>query len=129
MKDHVETITDLLMGAAFADKRLEGDEVSKIRDLLCKLLGTTSIPENLADRMKGFNPAKFDAGAAATQLRTDLGEDAAQVIDMIAAVHDADEEFDMGEDAYIRKVGSGLGLSDEQLKAHTIQLEVDGSLG
>lgn len=128
MKDHVETITDLLMGAAFADKRLEGDEVSKIRDLLCKLLGTTSIPDNLVQRMKGFNPAKFDATAAATRIKADLGDDAAQIIDMIAAVHEADEEFDMAEDAYVRKVGAGLGLSDEQLKAHTVEIEVDGSL-
>src|SRR5690606_34622928 len=68
MKEHVETITNLLLGAAYADKRLEGDEVAAIEALLCKLMGTEELPAAQADQMRAFSPAAFDAAAAAASL-------------------------------------------------------------
>ena len=58
MKEHVDTITDLLLGAAYSDKRLEGDEIASISQLLCKLLGTSTLPDAQTQRIGAFNPAK-----------------------------------------------------------------------
>jgi uncharacterized tellurite resistance protein B-like protein len=124
MKEHIETITDLLLGAAYADKRLEGNEIETIRGLLCKLLGVESLPASQADQIANFRPAKFDAENAGASLR-DLGDDRRKVLEMIAAVHDADDEFDFDEDRYLQSVGRGLGLKPEQYADLTAQMQVD----
>ena len=48
MKQHIETITRLLLGAAYADKRLEGAEISRIEAILRQVLGGEPPPELLA---------------------------------------------------------------------------------
>ena len=43
MKQHIETITQLLLGAAYADKRLAGAEITRIRALLITLIGGVAV--------------------------------------------------------------------------------------
>lgn len=127
MKAKIETITNLLLGAAYADKRLEGNEIDKIRSLLLRLMGATELPGSTADQIASFNPAKFNAGEAAASLQ-DLEEpDRRKVLEMVAAVHDADDEIDLDEDAYLRTVAKGLAIPAGGL---TIAFEeLDGALG
>jgi uncharacterized tellurite resistance protein B-like protein len=132
MKEHIDTITDLLLGAAYADKRLEGDELSAISKMLCTVLQVNELPGAQKNRLSSFNPAKFDAKAAATSLHTLGDEDKRTVIELVASVHDADDELDFAEDEYLRKVAQGLGLSEDEIKDLTIELldddELDGLL-
>lgn len=127
MKGSIETITGLLLGAAYADKRLEGREIDQIRSLLLRLLGSEELPNSVADQIASFNPAMFDAPGAAASL-IDLEErDRTRILEMVAAVHDADDEVDLAEDEYLVVVAKGLGVSAAGL---TIQFqELDGSLG
>jgi hypothetical protein len=132
MKAHIDTITDLLLGAAYADKHLEGDELTSISTMLCKLLGTATLPAAQRDRIAAFNPAKFDVKAAAGRLKFESAENKRTVIELVASVSESDEEIDMAEDAYLRKVAAGLGLSDADIKDLTIEVledeELDGLL-
>ncbi len=132
MKEHIDTITDLLLGAAYADKRLEGDELRAITKMVCKLLNADELPEAQAAHLKAFNPAKFDVQAAGASLGS-LGEDdKIKVLDLVASVNESDEVIDFDEDAYLRKVAAALGLGDEALATHTIEIlsedDLDGML-
>lgn len=129
MKAHIDTITDLLLGAAYADKRLEGGELKSISAMLCKLLGTDTLPAAQNDRITGFNPAKFDVKAAAGRLRFESAENKRKVLELVASVSESDDEIDMAEDAYLRKVAAGLGLSDDDIKDLTIEVLEDDELG
>jgi len=132
MKAHVDTITDLLLGAAYADKQLQGGEIDAIRSMLVKLLGVKNLPQAQADRITAFNPAKFDITAATAKLRSESAETKRKIIELVASVSDSDEELDMAEDAYLRKVATGLGLSDADIKDLTIEVledeDIDGML-
>jgi uncharacterized tellurite resistance protein B-like protein len=132
MKDHIETITDLLLGAAYADKRLEGREKDRIHALLAKLVGSSTLPESLDARFKDFSPAAFDAVAAGQRL-AGLGNDRRRVLEMIASVTDADEEIDLAEDRYLRTVAEAMGLADKQFRDLVVDFteidELEGILG
>ncbi|PRQ05540.1 Tellurite resistance protein TerB [Enhygromyxa salina] len=109
MKDHILTITDLLLGAAYADKRLEGQETAKIRSLLTKLVGKPDLPVTVESRFKEFSPAAFDVDAAGKGL-AGLGDQRRKILEMIAAVSESDEEIDLAEDRYLRRAAEAMGL-------------------
>jgi len=125
MKEHIETITNLLLGAAYADKRLEGQEVKAIRAILAKLHGTDEPPEERLAQMKTFNPAKFNARAAAATIADITLEEKHKLLELISMVNESDEELDLDEDAYLRRVAEGLGLSDEEIAGITLEIDED----
>jgi uncharacterized tellurite resistance protein B-like protein len=125
MKQHIETITNLLLGAAYADKRLEGQEVKAIRSILAKLHGTDEPPEARLAQMKTFNPAKFNPRAAAATIGDITLEEKHKLLELISTVNESDEELDLDEDAYLRKVAEGLGLSDDEIAGITLEIDED----
>ena len=130
MKQHVQTITNLLLGAAYADKHLEGEETATIERLLCKLVGKDELPIAQSSQMKSFSPAAFDVSAAAQSLAGLDESDKRKVLEMVCAVHDADEELDLAEDAYLRKVATGLGFADDAIGGLALDVsELDGMDG
>ena len=128
MKEHIDTITDLLLGAAYADKRLEGDELRAITKMVCKLLGTDELPEDKSARLKAFNPAKFDINTAAASLSSLDDGDKKTVLDLIASLNESDDELDLDEDAYLRKVASALGVDASVIADMTIEILSDEDL-
>ncbi len=128
MKEHIDTITDLLLGAAYADKRLEGKELEAIRAMLTKILGASALPAAQQARIKSFNPAKHDAHAAAHSLASLSAEAKTKIIDLVASVTESDDVIDLAEDAYLRTVATGLGLSDEEISGLTIEIIEDEKL-
>lgn len=128
MKKHIDTITDLLLGAAYADKRLEGKELDAISKMLARLMGTPALPEAQRQRIKSFNPAKHDAVAAAKSLTGLSDEDKRKVLDLVASVNESDDEIDFDEDAYLRKVAGGLGIPEDQLGDLTIEVLEESDL-
>lgn len=128
LHDHVDTITDLLLGAAYADKRLEGREVEAIRALLRKLIAQDELPAALDRRITGFNPARFDEGAAASSMLALDPTDKRKVLDLVATINEADDVLDLDEDAYLRKVARGLGVGDEEYVGLEIEVLEDDDL-
>lgn len=122
MKEHIDTITDLLLGAAYADKRLESKERDAITSMLCKLLGASDLPDAQRARIKAFNPARLDVGAATTSLSLLSGAEKRKVIDLVATVTESDDEIDLAEDAYLRKVAEGLGIPAAEIDSLTIEI-------
>lgn len=128
MKQHIDTITDLLLGAAYADKRLAGSELNTIETLLSKVLGVDELPAAQQRRITSFNPARFDVAAAAGELKALSELDKHKLLDLIGSVNDSDDELDFDEDAYLRKVASALGLSDDEVDHLQIEVLDDESL-
>jgi uncharacterized tellurite resistance protein B-like protein len=115
MKHHILTITDLLLGAAYADKRLEGQEKDKIRSLLSKLLGGKTIPAEVEARFRDFSPAAFDVDAAGKSV-SHLGKDRRKILEMIAAVSESDQEIDLAEDRYLRRAAVAMGMAEKEFR-------------
>ncbi|MEM1033566.1 MAG: TerB family tellurite resistance protein [Myxococcota bacterium] len=111
MKDHIEAIADLLMGAAYADRYLDGREFDSVRQTLLKATGRGVLPADLEARLRRFDPQSHDPAAVAASMTSTLDPtEKRRVLELIAAVHDADEVWDLDEDAYLRRVAGALGL-------------------
>lgn len=121
MKQHVETITNLLLGAAYADKRLEGAEVARIRTLLATLL-EGAVPERLQAQIQSFSPAAFRVQEAAATLAALGAADKRRLLELIASVHEADGELAVAEDAYLRRVAEALGLPESEYKDLALEI-------
>ncbi len=127
MKQHIETITRLLLGAAYADKRLEGTEVSRIEAILRQVLGGEPPPELLA-ALRSFNPAAFKVDSAAATLQGLELADKRKLLELIASVNDADEVLDLAEDAYLRHVAIGMGVAEAEIADLTLEVLEDKAM-
>ena len=127
MKQHIETITRLLLGAAYADKRLEGTEVSRIEAILRQVLGGEPPPE-LSAELRSFNPAAFKVDSAAATLQGLELADKRKLLELIASVNDADEVLDLAEDAYLRHVAIGMGVAEAEIADLTLEVLEDKAM-
>jgi len=113
MKDHTEAIADLLMGAAYADRYLDGREFDVVRQTLQKATGRGVLPSPLEARLRHFDPQSHDVKTSVASM-TDLSkEDKRHLLELVATVHDADDVWDLDEDAYLKEVASALGVEEE----------------
>lgn len=122
-------IADLLMGAAHADRHLDGRELKKVQDLLCKATSNALLPQELQDRLDAFSPDDLDVAATVAALHFESDADKRHLLELITAVHDSDEVWDLDEDAYLRQVASALGLeADDYADLTVAELEI-GDIG
>ncbi|MDX2021381.1 MAG: TerB family tellurite resistance protein [Deltaproteobacteria bacterium] len=113
MKDRIELVADILMGAAYTDSQLHGEEKRVIKDLLEGLISEPSLPPKLMSRIEAFSPKTFDLETTAEAFAGDTNEQKRALLQLVAAVNDADEEYDLEEDQYLRKVAFAIGLDRE----------------
>jgi uncharacterized tellurite resistance protein B-like protein len=124
MSDRIDVICDLLLGAAFADDHFHEKEKQAINELLGKLV-EGAIPEGVTKRIEYFDAGDFDAKEAAGAFKDDSDDDKYKVLELIAAVHDADDEYDFAEDDYMREVASAMGMKGDALSKFTIDIEFE----
>jgi uncharacterized tellurite resistance protein B-like protein len=124
MDNRIESISDLLLGAAYADDHFQQSEKAAIRELLGKLLHG-DVPAEFEARIDGFDPKAFDVAATASAFASDSDDDKYKLLELIAAVHAADDEFDFAEDEYVRVVAEALGMGGDQLARVTLEFEVE----
>lgn len=110
MQDRIELVADILMGAAYTDNHLHGDEKEAIKELLEGLVKEQSLPEKLRARIEAFSPKSFDLEAVAEVFVGDTTEQKRALLQLVVAVNDADQEYDLDEDQYLRKVAFAIGL-------------------
>lgn len=117
-----EVIADLLMGAAFADSRLDGREYETVKRLLAEVMEVEAIPEDMEKRLKSFDPKGFDPREAADSLELSDEKDKRNLIELIAAVNEADEELDLDEHEYLITVADALGLDKAEYGDLTLEV-------
>lgn len=128
LDDRLPLVADLLMEAAYADDRLEGDEKAAVRRLLREILGD-DLPMDVDFRVQEFDPKAFDRAATLAAFASDPPHLKKRLLELIAAVHAADGELDFAEDDHLRAVGEGLGLPADSFKELVVdvveELEVE----
>jgi uncharacterized tellurite resistance protein B-like protein len=116
VKDRIFAVADLMMGAAYADAKLEGAEKATIRRLLREILVVPTLPMDLDVHIDSWKTEGFDVGRVAAAFTDDPPAMKRKLLDLLSAVHAADEEFDLAEDAYLRQVGVAIGLPEERFR-------------
>jgi uncharacterized tellurite resistance protein B-like protein len=129
MKDRLPLVADLLMEAAHADNRLDGEEKDAVKHLLCGILEVTSLPMDLAFHIDEFDAKGFDRGAATKAFAADPPALKKRLLELIATVHAADGELDLAEDAHLRAVGEALGVPPESFKELVVDIIEEVDLG
>jgi uncharacterized tellurite resistance protein B-like protein len=129
MKDRLPLVADLLMEAAYADDKLEGEEKDAVKRLLREILDVPTLPMDLGFRIDEFDAKGFDRGAAVAAFAGDPPALKRRLLELIAAVHVADGEIDFAEDAHLRAVGEALGLPPEAFKELVVDVVEEIDLG
>lgn len=127
MKDRIPIVADILMAAAHADDHLHGAERTEVRRLLRQVLSAETLPMDLDFRIDEFKAESFDLGEAAEAFAGDPPETKRRLLELVSAVHAADEEYDLAEDAFVGKLGAALGLPEDTYRdlAVTVIEEID----
>jgi uncharacterized tellurite resistance protein B-like protein len=127
MKDRIPLVADILMAAAHADAHLHGEERNAVRRLLRQVLTGEALPMDLDFRIDEFDPKTFDLGEAAAAFAGDPPETRRRLLELVSAVHAADEEYDLAEDDFVRRLGAALGLPEDSYLdlAATVIDEID----
>lgn len=128
LTDRIEPLCDLLLGAAYADKHFADRERTEVREMLADLSGAKLTPA-LEDRIATFDPEAFDVATAAGAFAADSEDDRRRLLFLVAAIHDADEEIDLAEDAYLRALANALFLPASALDGLTLDVEVEEMRG
>jgi len=123
--DRIMVITDLLLGAAHADDKLAGQEDAAVRRLLGELLGGAALPDAVDARIKAFPAGTFDLAATAADFAKDAPIQKRKLLELVAAVNDADDELDLGEDEYLVKLAKALGMAPAEYADLALDVEVE----
>jgi uncharacterized tellurite resistance protein B-like protein len=129
--ERIALIADLLMGAAYADQKLEGKEEAAVRRLLGELVGNAGgiLPSELDGRIRKFKAAGFKVADAAKPFAGEPTAEKRKLLELVAAVHAADEELDLDEDRYLKDLGAALGLQPADYKDLALELEIEDLKG
>ena len=120
MADRNELIADVLMAAAYADEHLDGRERDAVSELLARAMGADGLPVSLQQRLLQFERQSFDLQATAEALDLEGHDDVRHLLELVVAVHEADEIWDLAEDAYLRSLAEALGAPAELYEDLTI---------
>jgi uncharacterized tellurite resistance protein B-like protein len=114
MKDRIAIVADLLMGSAYADDKLDGQEKVAVRRLLRETLGVATLPMDLEFRIDEFDPKSLDLGEAGAAFAGEPPEIKRRLLELLAAIHEADDEYDFAEDEYLVRVAKAMGVDQAQ---------------
>jgi uncharacterized tellurite resistance protein B-like protein len=122
--DRILPLCELLLGAAYADKELKDQERDEVRTLLQGLAGE-DLPAEVEDKIKSFDPDKFDLNASASAFKSDSEDDRKKLLHLVSAVNEADDELDFAEDDYLRELATALELPAAALQGLTVEVETE----
>jgi uncharacterized tellurite resistance protein B-like protein len=127
MKDRIPLLADILMAAAHADDHLHGEEKNAVRRLLRQVLGGEAVPMDVEFRIDEFDAAGFDLGEAAEAFAGEPIETRRRLLELVSAVHAADQEYDLSEDEFVHRLAAALGMPEESYRdlAVTVLEEID----
>jgi uncharacterized tellurite resistance protein B-like protein len=123
ISDRILPLCELLLGAAYADKELKDQEKDKVRELLEEL--ATDLPTEVEMKLVSFDPKGWDMKDSAHAFKADSEDDRKKVLQLVAAVNEADDELDIAEDEYLRTLAGALGLPESALEGMTVEIETE----
>lgn len=127
VRDRILVLTDLFMGALWADDEFSEDEQKAVRALLADLLRVTpaTLPKQIEDRITEFDPLAFDLDTAAADFFADPPMAKRRLLELVGRMVNADGVVDMKEDQYLRRLAGLLGMEYSQYSDLTLDYEND----
>ncbi|MEZ4335669.1 MAG: TerB family tellurite resistance protein [Sandaracinaceae bacterium] len=127
VRDRILVLTDLFMGALWADDEFSEDEQKAVRALLADLLLVTpdTLPVDVEDRIVRFDPLSFDLEAAAGDFSADPPMAKRRLLELVGRMVDADGVVDMKEDEYLRRLAGLLGMEYQEYSDLVLDYEID----
>ena len=123
--DQVPHLADILMGCAYADDVLDGREVETVESLMSSWIKDAGgLPDSIRNRIAAFDPDAFDLQRSARALGDLTLQQRRAVFEALAQLEEADEEIDLREDEYLRRVAEALGSTPDELSDLTVDVEV-----
>jgi uncharacterized tellurite resistance protein B-like protein len=128
MTTRIEAICDLLLAAAHADDKFVESERQVIEQILCGIEGTDKLDPRLAARMTFKKPDEIDVFATAERFAHESEDNRRLLMQLIAAVHEADGILDLEEDELVIVVAGALGFSVDEIQEFIIDFGEDEAL-
>jgi len=120
--NQLESLVDLLMGAAYADGEFDGMEAGEISDILHELMG--DLPASVSMRLAQFKSESFSLKKACAPLASLDGQARRKVMGLIARVTASDGVHDFAESEYLRWVMEELGCDLSTFEDHIFEVEI-----
>lgn len=125
VRDRVNVLADLFLGAVFADGTGAVEEKDAVRKLLRELLVMKELPKEIEARIAEFDPKSFDLEAVAADFATDPPMNKRRLLELVARLALADGVLDLDEDAYVRKLGACLELAPSEFADLVLDYEIE----
>lgn len=123
-RDRILPLTDVLLGAVYADSERTDAEIEAVKKLLASVFDG-ELPEEVAARLEGFDAKAFELDAALEPFVSDSPELHRKLLELVATVRDADEIHDLEEDAYITRIAGMLGVPKTAYADLVLDLEIE----
>jgi lipopolysaccharide/colanic/teichoic acid biosynthesis glycosyltransferase len=117
----LRALADVLLAAAHADGDMCERERRTVTQLLLQLAGEDTMPRWLVDHIAAFDPPKFELEAAAVRLRQLPPVQRRHVAELVRAVCDANNAFDLEEERFLLGLVLALALSKEDVADLVVQ--------
>ncbi len=88
--------------------------------LLRRVTGQVELDPRIQLCLDSFDPAQFNLEQVVASLHAESLVAKRKILELIVAVHEADQSWDFSEDDYVRKVGSALGLEPAEYEDFVI---------
>jgi uncharacterized tellurite resistance protein B-like protein len=125
VRDRVDVLADLFLGAVYADGVGAEDEKCAVRGLLKELLVMKELPPAIESRISSFDPKSFDLAKVAADFASDPPMNKRRLLELVARVCLADGILDLEEDAYVRRLGTSLGLAPDEFADLVLDYEIE----
>ena len=121
--DRIFPLCEHLLGAAYADGEFHKSENTEIRSLLVELAGEMRVEVEAC--IASFEPNTFDISSVIGVFRDDPEEERRKLLVLVSKVIEADEETDLAENEYLRRLASALVLPDSALDGLIVDVDIE----
>ena len=108
-----------------ADTVLRDEERRAVEAHLATLMPDGKLEPGLKERIAGFSASEFDVREVAGAFAEDSKEEKKALLEIVASIGAADDEYDLAEDDFLMSVAEVLGLSGEDVAKYALDYEVE----
>lgn len=126
VRDRIDVILDLMMGALYADDVYSQNEDKALRSWIAKLLLVTpqTLPAEVDARIRGFDPKTFDLALAARDFLTDPPMKKRRLLELVGNLVEVDGT-DIREDDYMRALAMALEMQPEEYQDLVLDYSIE----
>jgi hypothetical protein len=111
----IGVLTNLFLGAAFADATLSQRERAYVHRLVCDLLCTNIVPPEVAEHIERFDPNVFQLEAAAAEFMREPPMSKRRLLELVTYVTKAEGTQAPEAFAYLVRLAVLLGMQPEEI--------------